>query len=245
MFRVERLVAIPHLEMEVRPAAAARIAAEADNRTGRHIIVLRHVATCQVGIPGFQPVFVADDDQIAVTAGIVPGIAHFAVESGVYRFADGEGDIHSLMPPPAAGTVFREDFAYSRGVEIPVLVNELQVDNRRQLFELDVRIGENPVVHPMFPIDLPVHSFVQVGIVVTPGIVREYHYFDIAVVRIERIYRPARQVFEFRDTALCGEQKGDGPQYDGTDYRFGGGSVAFHSVRYSFSMYLAAASSSL
>ncbi len=183
--------------MEVGAAAAARIAAKADHRAGRHIVILLHIATREVGVPGFQTILVPDDDQVAVPSRIVAGIADFTVERRIDRFADRQGNIHALMATSAPGSVFRKDLADGGCVKIFVTVDQFQVDDLRQFLELDVRIGENPIVDPMFPIYLFVGPLLQVGIVVAPRVVGEDHYLDIAVVRIERIDRPTGQVFEF------------------------------------------------
>lgn len=103
---VERLPVIAGLEMQVRPRAAPRRAAQTDDLPGLDPLVGLDHALRKVPVVGFQPVVVADDDQVAVAALVIFRNTHAAAERGVDRVAHLERQVDALMLAPPALAVF-------------------------------------------------------------------------------------------------------------------------------------------
>ena len=90
----------------MRSRRPARRTAQTDDLPRLDPLVGFHQTFRQVAVVGLQPVVMADDHQVAVTAPVVLRDAYAAAEGGVNRVACLERQIHALMLAPASRTVF-------------------------------------------------------------------------------------------------------------------------------------------
>ena len=142
-FGIERLVAIAHLEVQVGPPAPAGRTTESDHLSALHVVVHSNVDSRQMGVPRLQSVFVAYDDQIAKTSGIILRITHLTVESRIDRLSDFQWNIHSIVVSPSTGSVFREDVPDDRRMEIGQLLNQIQLGNLWQILVGNALVGKH------------------------------------------------------------------------------------------------------
>ena len=95
---VDVLSQITDFKVQVRAVRASGVAAESDDVTGVDHLSGVDEPAGKVGVVGLQAVVVADDDEVAIAAGVTAfGDAHLAVPGGGHRRAGGVAQIHAAV----------------------------------------------------------------------------------------------------------------------------------------------------
>ena len=174
--------------MQVRPRAAPRRAAQADDLPGLDPLVGFDHALRKVPVVGLQPVVVADDDQVAVAALVIFRNTHAAAERGVDRVARLERQVDALMlaPPPRAVFAARVHRTLVGAVVARDRVH--QVDDHRfgHRRHVHLLVGEERCRIPVFLEDGAVLGYLAVADVF-PRVVAVKHHLYGVVARVERV----------------------------------------------------------
>lgn len=94
-------------------------------------------------MPCLQSVFVAYDDQITETSGIILRITHLTVESRIDWLPDFQWNIHPIVVSPSTGSIFREDVPDDRRMKIGQLLNQIQLGNLWQILVGNTFVGKH------------------------------------------------------------------------------------------------------
>src|SRR5512137_286798 len=111
--RVSRAGALPDLEVEVGPAAAAGLAHPGDGLAGPDRGPLLHQQGAAVGVEGHQPALVAQDDDRPV-AGLLPGVDDRAGGGRPDGRPLGRREVDPVVAPPRAHPVAAVEDALQR-----------------------------------------------------------------------------------------------------------------------------------
>lgn len=114
-----------HFKVQVGGAIAyGRAAAAAYAISGFDVLIGTDPNVIQMSVVRFHSIGVANDDEFAVSAGVVLRIAHPPFVNAEYRVADLQGDVQALVQLAATGTEGRHDgpvvglVKTSRGVKV-------------------------------------------------------------------------------------------------------------------------------
>ena len=184
---IEGVALVPGLEMQVRAGGPAGRAAEADDVAGADPGAHLDLSLGQVAVGGLKAVLVADDDEVAVAAGILRD-PDLAGKGGADRVSCLERQVAALVAAPVAHSELGEDLDLVRTAEVGGMVDQPQRD----------LVGEGTERHSVgiHSVGVPVLGEIVLRLElvavldVFPGIVAVEDELDQGIGGVERIYRP-------------------------------------------------------